>query len=107
MGQSCWCTGTILTVGRHADPPRVPATRLDAGPGPKVDPASSAAAALDAALSAGDPVPYFQPIIDMATGSATGYEALSRFPRLPGVPVDEVFRLAQACGEGSSSRFWR
>ena len=55
---------------------------------------------LGAALSLSDPVPVFQPIIDLATGMITGYEALSRFPRLPGVPVDEVFDLAHRNGHG-------
>ena len=55
---------------------------------------------LDAALSLSEPVPVFQPIIDLATGMITGYEALSRFPRLPGVPVDEVFDLAHRTGHG-------
>jgi EAL domain-containing protein (putative c-di-GMP-specific phosphodiesterase class I) len=55
---------------------------------------------LDAALSLSDPVPVFQPIIDLATGMITGYEALSRFPGLPGVPVDEVFDLAHRSGHG-------
>ena len=55
---------------------------------------------LGADLSLSDPVPVFQPIIDLATGMITGYEALSRFPRLPGVPVDEVFDLAHRTGHG-------
>jgi EAL domain-containing protein (putative c-di-GMP-specific phosphodiesterase class I) len=57
-------------------------------------------ARLDAALSLGDPVPVFQPIIDLATGMITGYEALSRFPHLPGAPVDEVFAPAHRTGRG-------
>jgi EAL domain-containing protein (putative c-di-GMP-specific phosphodiesterase class I) len=65
------------------------------------DPATGTIATrLDAALSLGDPVPVFQPIIDLATGTITGYEALSRFPHLPGVPVDEVFDLAHRTGSG-------
>lgn len=50
---------------------------------------------IDVAVALGDPVPVFQPIIDLATGRLVGYEALARFPHLPGVPVDEVFALAQ------------
>jgi hypothetical protein len=53
---------------------------------------------LDNALSLVDPVPVFQPIIDLATGAIAGYAALSRFPHLPGAPVDEVFDLTHGVG---------
>jgi EAL domain-containing protein (putative c-di-GMP-specific phosphodiesterase class I) len=64
--------------------------------------AESAVAALppDAMLALADPVPVFQPIIGLATGLLTGYEALARFPRLPGVPVQQVFEAAHAAGRG-------
>ncbi len=38
--------------------------------------------------------------MDLATGSVTAYEGLARFPALPGLPVDQVFRLARREGCG-------
>lgn len=57
---------------------------------------------LIAALAQGDPQMVFQPILDLATGRVSGYEALARFPHLPGVPVDRVFDLAHRSGIGHS-----
>lgn len=55
---------------------------------------------LHRALRSGDPVIVFQPISDLTTGQVSGYEALSRFPHLPGVAVDDVFARAHANGRG-------
>jgi EAL domain-containing protein (putative c-di-GMP-specific phosphodiesterase class I) len=52
------------------------------------------------ALQQGDPLIVFQPIVDLSTGAVTAYEALSRFPNLPGVPPDKVFELATTMGQG-------
>lgn len=52
-------------------------------------------------LAAGDPVIVFQPIMDLASGLVTGYEALSRFPNLGDLPPDEVFALAHRHGRGA------
>ena len=42
---------------------------------------------------------YFQPIVDMATSSILGYEALSRFPGVPEAPPpDESFAIAERIG---------
>lgn len=42
---------------------------------------------------------YFQPIVDMATSSVLGYEALSRFPGVPEAPPpDELFNIAERIG---------
>ena len=38
--------------------------------------------AFRSALASGDPGIVFQPIMDLASGIVTGYEALSRFPSL-------------------------
>jgi EAL domain-containing protein (putative c-di-GMP-specific phosphodiesterase class I) len=91
---------TILSAPRAADHPEVSghtlhAARVAPDRGPGAD-----GARLDTAQLLGDPVPFFQPIIDLATGAVTGYEALSRFPHLPGEPVDEVFALAHRNDRG-------
>jgi EAL domain-containing protein (putative c-di-GMP-specific phosphodiesterase class I) len=52
------------------------------------------------ALAGGDPVIVFQPIMDLASGLVTGYEALSRFPRLGGIAPDVVFAQAHRQGRG-------
>lgn len=41
---------------------------------------------------------YYQPIVDMRTCEMIGVEALSRFPQLPGIPVDEIFRQSRHHG---------
>lgn len=55
---------------------------------------------LSQALTAGDPVMVFQPIMDLVTGTVTAYEALARFPHLPGTAVDAVFAHAHRTGRG-------
>lgn len=67
--------------------------------GPAVDEAH-AQRRLSHALAAGDPGIVFQPIMDLASGLITGYEALSRFPALGGVPPDAVFAEAHRQGRG-------
>ena len=42
--------------------------------------------------------PVFQPIVDLATETIVGYEALTRFD--DGVPPDQVFATAAACDQG-------
>jgi EAL domain-containing protein (putative c-di-GMP-specific phosphodiesterase class I) len=64
------------------------------------DATDATASELLRALALGDPQIVFQPILDLATARLHGHEALARFPHLPGVPVDEVFRRAHAEGVG-------
>ncbi len=52
------------------------------------------------AMMAGSPIMAFQPILDLASGSVAGFEALARFPTLPGVGVEEVFASAARTGVG-------
>ena len=42
----------------------------------------------------------YQPIFDLVTGAAVGYEALSRFPSPPGRPPDQWFAEAATVGLG-------
>lgn len=63
-------------------------------------PDSSPGGTLTAALAAGDPHMVFQPIIDLTTGDVCCYEALARFPHLPGFGPDVVFSRAAAMGRG-------
>lgn len=44
--------------------------------------------------------PVFQPIVSLATGRVSGYEALARFPTPPDRRPDEWFALAQRVGLG-------
>jgi EAL domain-containing protein (putative c-di-GMP-specific phosphodiesterase class I) len=55
---------------------------------------------LRAALANGDPGIVFQPIMDLASGIVTGYEALSRFPSQDGMSPDLVFAEAHRQGGG-------
>ena len=55
---------------------------------------------LSSALANGDPDIVFQPIMDLASGIVTGYEALSRFPSLGGTAPDLVFAEAHREGDG-------
>jgi EAL domain-containing protein (putative c-di-GMP-specific phosphodiesterase class I) len=55
---------------------------------------------LKRALGSGDPEIVFQPIMDLASGIVTGYEALSRFPSLDGMAPDLVFAEAHREGDG-------
>ncbi|GAA2064120.1 EAL domain-containing protein [Williamsia deligens] len=43
-------------------------------------------------------VPQFQPIVDLATREVLGYEALARWPDVPGATPDAVFDAAAAAG---------
>jgi EAL domain-containing protein (putative c-di-GMP-specific phosphodiesterase class I) len=52
------------------------------------------------ALAGGEPGIVFQPIMDLASGIVTGYEALSRFPSFDGAPPDLVFAEAHRAGIG-------
>ena len=56
--------------------------------------------AFRSALASGDPGIVFQPIMDLASGIVTGYEALSRFPSLDDMPPDLVFAEAHRAGAG-------
>jgi EAL domain-containing protein (putative c-di-GMP-specific phosphodiesterase class I) len=55
---------------------------------------------LSRALASGDPTIVFQPIMDLASGIVTGYEALSRFPTLNDLAPDLVFAEAHRSGGG-------
>ena len=45
-------------------------------------------------------VPVFQPLVSLATGEISGYEALARFPHPPARRPDEWFAMATQCGLG-------
>ena len=69
---SGWCGGTILSARREADHASVSGLSLHVVP-VTADPAiGTIRPRLEAALSLSDPVPVFQPIIDLATGTITG-----------------------------------
>ncbi|WP_448610941.1 sensor domain-containing phosphodiesterase [Geodermatophilus sp. URMC 60] len=55
---------------------------------------------LDPVVAAGGPVVLLQPIVDLATGSRVGAEALSRFPAEWGRGPDVVFAEAHRVGRG-------
>jgi EAL domain-containing protein (putative c-di-GMP-specific phosphodiesterase class I) len=58
------------------------------------------ASALRRALGRGQLVPHFQPIVDLASGEVTGFEALCRWPdgRGGGAPPDVFIPLAERTG---------
>jgi EAL domain-containing protein (putative c-di-GMP-specific phosphodiesterase class I) len=51
-------------------------------------------------MAAGGPDVVLQPIVDLATGTRSGAEALSRFPREWGLTPDVVFAEAHSIGQG-------
>ena len=55
---------------------------------------------LDPVVAAGGPVVLLQPIVDLATGTRVGAEALSRFPAEWGLTPDVVFAEAHSVGMG-------
>src|ERR687894_225530 len=55
---------------------------------------------LDPVVADGGPVVLLQPIVDLATGSRVGAEALSRFPAEWGLAPDVVFAEAHSIGLG-------
>ncbi|SET74431.1 sensor domain-containing phosphodiesterase [Geodermatophilus poikilotrophus] len=55
---------------------------------------------LDPVVADGGPVVLLQPIVDLATGSRVGAEALSRFPAEWGLTPDVVFAEAHSVGMG-------
>ncbi|HEV7726914.1 MAG TPA: EAL domain-containing protein [Modestobacter sp.] len=55
---------------------------------------------LDPLMAAGGPVVVLQPIVDLATGSRIGAEALSRFPAAWGKAPDVCFAEAHSIGRG-------
>jgi EAL domain-containing protein (putative c-di-GMP-specific phosphodiesterase class I) len=55
---------------------------------------------LDPVVAAGGPVVLLQPIVDLATGTRVGAEALSRFPAEWGRTPDVVFAEAHGVGMG-------
>jgi PAS domain S-box-containing protein len=59
---------------------------------------NSARARTQGILDASAFTPFFQPIVELHSGSVPGYEALSRFA--DGVPPDITFALAARCGLG-------
>ncbi len=64
---------------------------------PAVSAGAPDAAALRRAVRASEIVPWYQPIINLATGTAVGVEALARWPRPDGlVPPAEFIPLAEA-----------
>lgn len=60
--------------------------------------ATQQVAALDAVLAAGALRSVFQPIVDLATGAVTAYEALVRGPQGPLARPDQLFAAARAGG---------
>ena len=57
-------------------------------------------ARIRAALGDGGPIMVYQPIVELATGTVIGYEALSRFDRDPRRPPNEWFAEAEEVGLG-------
>src|SRR3954452_15639172 len=58
-------------------------------------------AAVEAVLALPDGVvPVFQPLVSLATGQVSGFEALARFPHPPARRPDEWFAAAQRVGLG-------
>jgi len=55
---------------------------------------------LDPLIAAGGPVVVLQPIVDLATGTRVGAEALSRFPAEWGMAPDVVFAQAHSVDRG-------
>src|SRR5918997_261846 len=55
---------------------------------------------LDPVVADGGPLVLLQPIVDLATGSRVGAEALSRFPAEWGLAPDVVFAEAHSIGLG-------
>ncbi|MDT0261222.1 sensor domain-containing phosphodiesterase [Jatrophihabitans lederbergiae] len=53
---------------------------------------------LDQALKPGALVPAFQPIVDLASGAVVGFEALARWPTVPGANPGTVFLAARVAG---------
>lgn len=59
---------------------------------------AGAIARIEAIIETGAFAPVFQPVVDLATRTAVGYEALTRFA--DGERPDEMFALASECGLG-------
>ena len=57
---------------------------------------------LDPVVAGGGPVVLLQPVVDLATGTRVGAEALSRFPAGWGRPPDVVFAEAHSVGMGDA-----
>jgi EAL domain-containing protein (putative c-di-GMP-specific phosphodiesterase class I) len=55
---------------------------------------------LDPVIAQHGPTVVLQPIVDLATGTRCGAEALSRFPAEWGLPPDVVFEQAHSVGQG-------
>jgi EAL domain-containing protein (putative c-di-GMP-specific phosphodiesterase class I) len=78
------------SLSRLEDLARVIEDQLDMSR-PVVEPPADAAAAiaeLEAAIEAGEIVPWYQPIIELATGRTIGYEALARWEKPSGDVLD-------------------
>lgn len=59
-------------------------------------------ARFDAVMATGGPTIALQPIVEIATGRTSGYEALSRFPRFDDWTPDRWFREADLLGLGNA-----
>jgi EAL domain-containing protein (putative c-di-GMP-specific phosphodiesterase class I) len=53
---------------------------------------------LDRCLSSKEIQPAFQPIVDISSNQVVGFEALARWPNLPGTSPDVVFAAARRAG---------
>ena len=92
---------TAASLVEHMPAVAAFASILGALLGPKLDARRQAAegrSAIQAILDAQAYTPYFQPIVDLQTGSVVGYEALSRFT--DGVRPDLRFAAAARVGLG-------
>lgn len=57
----------------------------------------------------GDPscvVPVFQPVVEPVSGRTAGYEALARWPGLPGISPLEAFDAARRSGSAATMDWW-
>jgi EAL domain-containing protein (putative c-di-GMP-specific phosphodiesterase class I) len=80
-------------MAETADRLRGPSGRTLGGP------ARAEAAEIAGVLASARPIrAVFQPVVALATGHVAGYEALARFPGMPGREPGAVFAQARRCG---------